>query len=48
MSQIKFLVKTEKNFFVYIFFLSLNISGFSLLFMQKLQPLLKKLPPLSQ
>ena len=37
-SQFKFLVMTEKIFFVYKLFLSLNISDFSLFFMQKLQP----------
>ena len=34
---------TEKNIFAYELFLSLNISDFSLFFMQKLQP-----PPLKK
>ena len=44
-SQFEFLVMTEKNIF-----LSLNVSGFKLFFMWKLQPPhpWKKSPPLSQ
>ena len=38
LSQFKFLVNTDKNIFVYKLFLSLNISDFSLFFMQKLDP----------
>ena len=45
--QFKFLVMTEKNIFIYKLFLLLNISGFSLFFMQKLQPSEKNSPPLS-
>ena len=37
-SQFKFLVMTEINIFFYNFFLSLNISVFSLFLIQKLQP----------
>ena len=36
--QFKFLVNTDKNIFVYKLFLFLNISDFSLFFMQKLDP----------
>ena len=36
---------TEKNIFDYELFLSLNISDFSLFFMQKLQPPEKGHPP---
>ena len=36
LSQFKFLVKTDKNVFVYELFSSLNVSDFSLFFMQKL------------
>ena len=36
---------TEKNIFAYKLFLSLNISDFSLFFMWKLQPVLKKITP---
>ena len=32
-SQLKFLVMTEENIFVYKFFLALNISDFNLFFM---------------
>ena len=40
---------TEKNIFAYELFLSLNISDFSLFFMQKLQPPPEKSqPPLSK
>ena len=38
LSPFKFLVKTDKNIFVYKLFSSLNISDFSLFFMQKLDP----------
>ena len=38
LSQFKFLVNTDKNVFVYKFFSSLNISDFSLFFMEKLEP----------
>ena len=38
----------EKNIFAYKHFLSLNISDFSLFFLWKLQPPLKKVTPLSQ
>ena len=44
-SQFKFLVMTEKNIFVCKTFLSLNISDFSLFFIQKLQPLPLKVTP---
>ena len=39
---------TNKDIFVYKLFLPLNISDFTLFFMEKLQPSLKMLPPLSQ
>ena len=38
LSQFKFLVNTDKNIFIYKFFLSLNASDFGLIFMQKLDP----------
>ena len=38
LSQFKFLVNADKNIFVYKLFSSLNISDFSLFFMQKLDP----------
>ena len=45
-SQFEFLVMTEKNIFVYKFFLPLNISDFNLSFIWKLEPLpLKKVTP---
>ena len=48
-SQFEFLVMAGKNIFVYKFFLSLNISGFSLFLLWKLQLLpWKKLTPLFQ
>ena len=37
-SKFKFLVNTDKKIFLYQLFLSLNISNFSLVFMQKLDP----------
>ena len=43
-SKFHFLVMIEKNIFIYKLFL--NISDFSLFFMQKLNPLLKKVSPL--
>ena len=44
----KFLVMAKKNIFVYNFFLSLNISDFSLFFSKNCTHPLKKLPPLYQ
>ena len=41
MKVTKLLVMTEKNIFVYTLFLLLNISDFSLFFIQKLHPLKK-------
>ena len=46
--QFEFLVTTEQRILVYKLFLSLNISDFSLSFVKKLQPRLKKVTPLSQ
>ena len=42
LSQFKLLVIRDKNIFVYKLFLSLNISDFSLFFMQKLNPYQKE------
>ena len=36
--QFKFLVNIDKSIFIYKLFSSLNISDFSLFFMQKLEP----------
>ena len=48
-SQLKFLVMTEKNIFVYKLFLSINISDFSYFLCKTVTPSpLKKSPPLSQ
>ena len=44
-SQLEFLATTEKNIFVYQLFLSLNISDFSLSFMQKGHPPLSHQTP---
>ena len=45
-SQFEFLVMTEQSVLVYKLFLSLNIPDFSLFFVEKLQPSLKKVTPL--
>ena len=47
-SQFEFLVMTDKNFFAYKLFLSLNISDFNLFLCENCNPPEKSNPPLSQ